>query len=45
MQEDVRRSCGAVDVSAGYAQLLRVVGCLVNEVHNLKDHKVTACTD
>ena len=37
---------GAVgDVSAGYAQLLRVVGCLINEVRSLKDCKVTACTD
>ena len=37
---------GAVgNVSAGYAQLLRVVGCLVNEVHSLKDYKVAACVD
>ena len=35
---------GAVsDVSAGYAQLLRVVGCLINEVRSLKDCKVAAC--
>ena len=37
---------GAVgDVSAGYAQLLRVVGCLVNEVRSLKYYKVAACVD
>ena len=37
---------GAVnDVSAGYAQLLHVVGCLVNEVHSLKDCKIAACRD
>ena len=37
---------GAVsDVSAGYAQVLRVVGCLVNEVRSLKDCKVAACRD
>ena len=37
---------GAVsDVSAGYAQLLHVVGCLVNEVCSLKDCKVAACRD
>ena len=35
---------GAVsDVSAGYAQLLRVVGCLVNEIRSLQDCKVTDC--
>ena len=28
------------DVSAGYAQLLRVVGCLVSEVRNLKDSRL-----
>ena len=37
---------GAVsDVSAGYAQLLRIVGCLVNEVCSLKDCKMAACRD
>ena len=37
---------GAVgDVSAGHAQLLRIVGCLVNEVHSLKDYNVAACVD
>ena len=37
---------GAVsDVSAGYAQLLRAVGCLVNKVCSLKDCKVIACRD
>ena len=29
----------------GYAHLLHVVGCLVNEVRSLKDYKVTACAD
>ena len=32
-------------VSAGYAQLLRVVGCLVNEVRSLKDYNLAACVD
>ena len=37
---------GAVsNVSTGYAQLLRVVGCLINEVHSLKDCKMAACRD
>ena len=37
---------GAIgDVSAGYAQLLRVVSCLINEVRSLKVYKVTACVD
>ena len=34
-----------VDVSAVYAQLLRVVGCLVNEVRSSKDYKEAACVD
>ena len=33
------------DVSAGYAQLLCVVGCLINEVTSLKDCKMTAHID
>ena len=37
---------GAVgDVSAGYTQSLRVVGCLANEARSLKDCKVTERTD
>ena len=44
MQDGIWEDCmGAVsDVSVGYAQLLCVVGCLVNEVHSLKDCKVAA---
>ena len=37
---------GAVgDVSSGYTQLLRVVGCLVNELRSFNDYKVAACAD
>ena len=36
---------GVVDVSAVYAQLLRVVGCLINEVRSVKDCKVAAWSD
>ena len=34
-----------VDVSAVYAQLLRFVCCLVNEVRISKDYKEAACVD
>ena len=34
---------GAIgDVSLDYTQLLSVIGCLINEVHSLKDCKVAA---
>ena len=37
---------GAVgDLLAGYALLLRVVGCLVSEVCSFNDHKVAASAD
>ena len=37
--------CVVKNVSAGYAQLLHVEGCLVNEVRNLKDYRLGMSAD